>query len=48
MSWQFDGTYEFEDDRWALFGLAVLDFDGPSVQVRYIDENGSVNHTEEL
>jgi hypothetical protein len=48
VSWQFDGTYEFEDDRWALFGFAVLDFDGSSVQVRYIDENGLLNHTEQL
>lgn len=32
----FDGWIE----RWALMGFAVLDFDGPAVQVRYIDETG--------
>lgn len=32
--------------RWALFGFAVLDFDGPTIVVRYIDENG-VEHKRE-
>ena len=27
-------------EHWALFGFAVLDFAGPKLHVRYIDENG--------
>ncbi|MEE6178704.1 metallophosphoesterase family protein [Mycobacterium sp. 050134] len=33
-------------ERWALFGFAVLDFDGPSVRVSYIDEFGQLAHEE--
>jgi hypothetical protein len=40
------GTYEYRGymkdglEKWALFGFSVLDFDGPRITVRYIDENG--------
>jgi hypothetical protein len=33
-------------ERWALFGFIVLDFNGPEVDVRYIDENGQVPRKE--
>jgi hypothetical protein len=33
-------------ERWALFGFAVLDFDGPHVSVSYIDEYGQLAHQE--
>jgi hypothetical protein len=33
-------------ERWALFGFAVLDFDGPHVTVSYIDEFGQLAHQE--
>lgn len=35
-------------EPWALFGFAVLDFDGPTMRVRYIDENGLEHKTESL
>lgn len=35
-------------ERWALFGFAILDFDGPELHVRYVDENGHAHHTETL
>jgi hypothetical protein len=48
------GSYEYrayitsERERWALFGFAVLDFAGPTIGVRYIDEFGRVSMTEEI
>ncbi len=48
------GTYEYRGrivdglQRWALFGFAVLDFDGPRLHVRYIDETGYEHHSEDL
>lgn len=48
------GTYEYRRflqdgfERWALFGLAVLDFDGPRLHVRYIDENGFTHYSEAI
>jgi hypothetical protein len=47
-------TYEFRDffqeelERWARFGFAVLDFDGPEIAVRYIDENGREHQHERI
>lgn len=35
-------------ERWALFGFAILDFDGPRLHIRYIDENGHGHHMETL
>ena len=33
---------------WALFGFAVLDFDGPTIRARYIDENGTEHLVEHV
>jgi len=47
-------SYEYRAQRWsgvepwALFGFAVLDFDGPTIRVRYIDEDGTEHANEEL
>jgi hypothetical protein len=47
-------VYEFRKvlrDRlepWAAFGFVVLDFDGPRLHVRYLDEDGAEHHTEEI
>jgi hypothetical protein len=47
-------TYEYRKyiqngvERWALFGFAVLDFDGPKIDVRYIDEDGHTHKTETI
>jgi len=47
-SWEFRDFIRNGLECWALFGFAVLDFDGPKVTVRYIDENGKENRREEL
>jgi hypothetical protein len=33
-------------ERWALFGFAIADFDGPDVVVSYIDENNELAYEE--
>jgi hypothetical protein len=35
-------------ERWAYMGFAVLDFDGPAIKVRYIDETGFEHHAEDI
>lgn len=46
-------TYEYRRcicrglEHWARFGFAVLDFDGPTIKVRYVDEDGGDPHKEE-
>jgi hypothetical protein len=46
------GEYEYREymlrglERWALFGFAVLDFDGPLLTVTYINENGKSHKRE--
>jgi hypothetical protein len=48
------GSYEYRapfldgSERWRMFGFTVLDFDGPEIRVRYIDEDGLEHHTEVL
>ena len=47
-------TYEYRNyiqnglERWALFGFAVLDFNGPKIDVKYIDEDGATYKTETI
>jgi hypothetical protein len=50
----FASPADYEDRRfitsglehWAYMGFAVLDFDGPALETRYVDENGRVDRTE--
>jgi hypothetical protein len=48
------GVYEYREfikkglERWAMFGFAILDFDGPNLHVRYVDEDGSEHLAEDL
>jgi len=48
--WQLQGYLPDPDgfEEWALFGFAVLDFQGPAIRVRYIDENGSPQKEEPI
>lgn len=47
-------SYEYRDfipkglESWAVFGFAVLDFDGPRITVRYVNEFGEVHHEEQI
>jgi predicted phosphodiesterase len=48
------GYYEYRDaivtglEHWAKFGFAVVDFDGPQLQVQYINEDGNVYKRETI
>ncbi len=45
LSWAYDGAETADGNRWLRFGFAVLDFDGPQVNVEYVDEHGNpANH----
>lgn len=35
-------------ERWAYMGFAVFDFDGPAIDIRYINENGQIDKRERL
>jgi hypothetical protein len=40
VAWRAE-EYELEEgDPWQLFGFAVLDFNGPSIDIRYYDQHG--------
>ncbi len=41
VQWRADGFEEHAEDKWQLFGFAVLDFKGPKIAVRYFDQNGT-------
>jgi len=35
-------------EPWGTFGFAVLELDGPRMEIRYIDEHGRTHHREEI
>lgn len=48
-------TYEYREfirsktrEQWGMLGFAVLDFDGPHIRVRYIDERGTEHQAETI
>ncbi len=47
-AYEYRGAFQKGLERWAWFGFAVLDFDGPVINVRYIDENGKEHKDEQI
>jgi hypothetical protein len=48
VEFEYRESHETLFERWALFGFAVLDFDGATLNVRYIDESGRVHRSERI
>ncbi|MDQ6775858.1 MAG: metallophosphoesterase [Actinomycetota bacterium] len=47
-AWVGSGSFEENGSSWHKFGFAVLDFDGPQVNIRYLDDEGTETRTEEI
>ncbi len=45
-AWEYKGYLQSGLERWAKFGFAVLDFHGETLHIRYLDEDGALNHEE--
>jgi hypothetical protein len=45
--YEYRGAEVIGPDRWGLFGFVVLDFDGPSLRARYVNERGEEHYREE-
>jgi hypothetical protein len=43
LTWALTEADTLDDNSWLRCGFAVLDFDGPKLDIRYIDERGTVN-----
>lgn len=48
VQYQHRGGFRKGFETWALFGFAVLDFDGDRINVEYFDEHGSRHHDETI
>lgn len=48
VGYAYQESFETGFESWALFGFAVLDFDGDCIDVRYINEYGYEHHRETL
>lgn len=48
VKWHLDRTLRKFLAPWAFFGFAVLDFDGPEIDVSFVSEDGQVDHREEI
>jgi hypothetical protein len=47
-AWEWRGQYESGGDAWLIFGFAVLDFNGPTIDVTYVDQYGNVGTREQI
>ncbi|MGH7912127.1 MAG: metallophosphoesterase family protein [Candidatus Dormibacteraceae bacterium] len=47
-TWAYDGAEEAAGNRWLRFGFAILDFDGPHLTIRYVDEHNTETKTTTL
>jgi hypothetical protein len=48
LTWAYDGAEVVDGNEWLGFGFAVLDFDGPQVTIRYLDEKNTEVHSATL
>lgn len=48
LGWAYEGDEQADGNDWLRFGFAVLDFDGPRVEIEYVDERGNSVHRVEL
>ncbi|HWF49753.1 MAG TPA: metallophosphoesterase [Solirubrobacteraceae bacterium] len=39
--WEESGSFEENGSSWHKFGFAVLEFDGPKLEIRYLDDEGN-------
>lgn len=46
--YEYRGRFRDGLEQWALFGFAVLDFDGSNIEVRYINEDGVEHYKETI
>jgi hypothetical protein len=47
-AWENRSFLESDGRHWARFGYAILDADGPNINVRYLDETGDLVHAENI
>lgn len=47
-SWTYQGAEVVDGNDWLRFGFLVLDFDGPHLRLRYVDEHNTVVHSETI
>jgi Calcineurin-like phosphoesterase len=47
-TYEYYGSMGGPIERWTLMGFAVIELDGPSAEIRYVDENGKEHHTESI
>jgi hypothetical protein len=46
--WEESGSFEENGSSWHQFGFAALDFDGPKLEIRYLDDEGNLRRTEQI
>jgi hypothetical protein len=45
--WEASGNFEENGSSWHKFGFAVLEFDGPKLEIRYLDDEGNATRPPE-
>jgi hypothetical protein len=47
VKWALKESQDEDGSRWGLHGFAVLDFDGPLMHIKFVDQNGQTNYEEQ-
>jgi hypothetical protein len=47
VKWALKESQDEDGNRWGLHGFAILDFDGPALQIKFVDQNGHTNYEEQ-
>ena len=48
VEWAYRGRFKQNGLQWAKFGFALLELDGPSIRIRYVDEDGNSERDETI
>jgi hypothetical protein len=47
VKWAFKESEDHDGNPWGLHGFAILDFDGPALHIKFVDQHGQTNYEQQ-
>jgi hypothetical protein len=47
VKWALKASENQNGDKWGLHGFAILDFDGPAMHIKFVDQHGQTNYEQQ-